>query len=167
MAQILSTARLSIREIESGDAAFILELLNSRPFLDNIGDRKLRSLDDSRQYIAHHLQASYHKNGFGLWGIENPATRCLLGLCGILKRDTLDDPDIGYALLPAAFGQGFATEAAAACLRHGRDVLGLKKICAIVSPRNLASIHVLTKIGLQFRRSIPGTEPGDTLQLFA
>ncbi len=167
MAQILSTARLSLRGIETRDAAFILQLLNSQPFRENIGDRKLRSLDDAQQYITHHLQASYRQHGFGLWGVEDAVTGRLLGLCGILKRDTLDDPDVGYALLPQAFGQGFATEAAGACLRHAKESLGLQRICAIVAPRNQASIHVLEKIGLRFQRDIPGTESGETLRLFA
>jgi ribosomal-protein-alanine N-acetyltransferase len=165
--QILSTVRLQLREIEDGDAAFLLQLLNTRDFIRNIGDRRVRTLDDSRRYIDSNIRASYRQHGMGLWVVEDRTSHELLGLCGLLKREALEHPDVGYAFLPAAFGCGFATEAAGACLQHGRSALGLATICAIVSAHNKASIRVLEKIGLHYQREIPGTEPGQMLQLFA
>lgn len=166
MAEILATARLRLREIEAGDAGFLLELLNSREFIDNIGDRKVRTLTDAQGYIDSHIRTSYRRHGMGLWAVEELAGGKIIGICGLLKRDTLEHPDIGYAFLPAAFGQGFATEAAAACLEHGRSVLGLKTLCAIVAPHNKASIQVLSKIGLRFAREVPAPEPDKSLHLF-
>lgn len=166
MAQILSTARLALREIEASDAPFVFELLGSQPFIDNIGDRKVRDLDDARRYIENNIRSSYSRHGFGMWLIAERNSGLALGMSGVLKRDHLEHPDVGYALLPAAFGQGYATEAAGACLAHGRSVLGLDTLCAIVAPHNKASIHVLEKIGLRFSRLIPGNSPGETLQLF-
>jgi [ribosomal protein S5]-alanine N-acetyltransferase len=163
---VLSTARLQLREIEDTDAAFLLQLLNTRDFINNIGDRRVRSIDDSRRYIENNIRASYRQHGMGLWVVEDRNSRAMLGLCGLLKRDTLEHPDVGYAFLPSAFGCGFATEAAAACLHHGRSALGLLSICAIVGAHNQASIRVLEKIGLHYQREIPGTEPGQMLQLF-
>lgn len=167
MAQILSSARLQLREIEDSDAAFLLQLLNTRDFINNIGDRRVRTLDESRHYIESSIRASYRQHGMGLWVVEDRMSLTVLGLCGLLKRDTLEHPDVGYAFLPAAFGRGFATEAAAACLQYGRSALGLARICAIVSAHNKASIRVLEKIGLRYQRDIPGTAPDQMLQLFA
>jgi RimJ/RimL family protein N-acetyltransferase len=167
VAQILGTARLQLREIEDADAAFLLQLLNSRDFIDNIGDRRVRTLDDSRRYIDSSIRASYRQHGMGLWVVEERDSSAALGLCGLLKRETLELPDVGYAFLPHAYGRGFATEAAAACLQYGRSVLGLAGICAIVVAHNKASIRVLEKIGLRYQREVPGTAPGQWLQLFA
>ena len=167
MTRILSSARLQLREIEDSDAAFLLQLLNTRDFINNIGDRGVRTLDESRHYIESNIRASYRQHGIGLWVVEDRNSLAVLGLCGLLKRDTLQHPDVGYAFLPGAFGCGFATEAAAACLQYGRAVLGLPSICAIVSAHNKASIRVLEKIGLRYQREIPETAPGQTLQLFA
>lgn len=167
MTQVLCTARLQLREIEDRDSAFLLQLLNTRDFINNIGDRRVRTLDDSRRYIENNIRASYRQHGMGLWVVDDRNSLMSLGLCGLLKRDTLEHPDVGYAFLPNAFGCGFATEAAAACLHFGRSALGLVTICAIVAAHNKASIRVLEKIGLHYQREIPGTEPGQMLQLFA
>lgn len=167
MTRVLSTARLQLREIEDSDAAFLLRLLNTRDFINNIGDRRVRTLDDSRHYIESNIRAAYRQHGMGLWVVEDRNSLAVLGLCGLLKRDTLEHPDVGYAFLPGASGCGYATEAAAACLQYGRSALGLASICAIVSAHNKASIRVLEKIGLRYQREIPGTAPGQMLQLFA
>ncbi len=167
MTQVLSTARLQLREIEDTDAAFLLQLLNTRDFIHNIGDRRVRTLDDSRRYMENNIRASYRQHSMGLWVVEDRNSLAVLGLCGLLKRDTLEHPDVGYAFLPGTFGCGFATEAAAACLKYGSSVLGMARICALVSAHNKASIRVLEKIGLHYQREIPGTEPGQMLQLFA
>jgi RimJ/RimL family protein N-acetyltransferase len=165
MAEILRTARLALRELEETDAPFILQLLNTREFIDNIGDRQVRSLDDAARYIDN-VRASYRSQGFGLWHVGDRATGAPLGICGLLKRDHLEHPDVGYALLPTAFGRGIATEAAAACVAHGRAMLGMQQICAIVAPHNSASIRVLEKIGLHHARDLPGATPGEVLKLF-
>lgn len=165
--EILRTARLALREVESSDAAFVQELLSSRPFIDNIGDRQVRTLDDAQRYIEQNIRASYRRHGIGMWLVTALESGELLGLCGLLRRDHLEHPDVGYALLPHAFGRGYATEAAGACLRYGREVLGFGTICAIVAPHNRASIHVLEKLGLRLQREIPAPEPDRVLQLFA
>lgn len=167
MAEILASARLRLREMEADDAEFILALLNSQPFLDHIGDRGLRTTDDAKRYIANHIQGSYRRHGFGLWLIERRADGEPLGICGLLQRDYLDFPDIGYALLPAHCGLGYASEAAVAVLDYGRSMLGHVAIGAIVSPGNRLSIRVLEKIGLVLQREIAATEPGQRVLLFA
>ena len=144
---ILQTERLSLRELERSDAPFMLELLTSRGFIENIGDRDIRHLDGATAYIER-IRDSYAANGFGLWLCEARADGAPAGICGFVKRDGLDHPDIGYAFLEPFWDHGYATEAASACMTYGRDVLGLTTIVAITGPDNAASIGVLKKIGL-------------------
>ena len=145
---ILETERLSLHELSADDAQFILDLLLSRGFKENIGDRGVRDLQGAVGYIER-ASAGYAINGFGLWRCEVKATGEASGLCGLVKRQGLEHPDIGYAFLEQFWGQGYASEAAAACLAYGRDVVRLKTIVAITTSRNLGSIAVLRKIGLR------------------
>jgi RimJ/RimL family protein N-acetyltransferase len=145
---ILETERLALSELTAADAPFILELLTSRGFKENIGDRGVSDLDGARGYIDR-ARTGYAANGFGLWRADLKATGQAAGLAGLVKRDGLDHPDVGYAFLEAFWGGGFATEAAAASLAYGRDVLGLDTIVAITKPANLGSIAVLKKIGMK------------------
>jgi RimJ/RimL family protein N-acetyltransferase len=144
---ILETERLALSELTDEDAAFILALVDSPAFRQNIGDRGVRDLDGARTYIAG-VRESYAKNGFGLWRAALKATDEPIGLCGLVKRDSLPLPDVGYALLEPFWGQGLATEAAAAALDYGLRVLRLPVIAAITKPANKGSIAVLEKIGM-------------------
>ena len=161
---ILETDRLALREATEGDAAFVLELLNERGFIENIADRGVRSLDQARAYIAERIVASYEVNGFGMWLTWEKDTSQPVGLAGLVKRDGLDDPDIGYAFVERSWGRGFAQEAAAAVLRHARETLGIEKLAAITTPGNKASMAVLEKIGMKFERLIqlPGIDGQST-----
>ncbi|MBS0331590.1 MAG: GNAT family N-acetyltransferase [Proteobacteria bacterium] len=146
--KVLETGRLTISELEAADAPFILELLTSRGFRENIGDRGVRDLESAAGYIER-ARTGYAANGFGLWRCDLKATGEAAGLCGLVKRDNLEHPDVGYAFLERFWGGGLATEAAAACLAHGREELGLPVILAITTPANAGSIAVLKKIGLR------------------
>jgi len=145
---ILETERLVLHELTAEDAPFVLDLLMSRGFRENIGDRGVSDLEGARAYIDR-ARAGYAANGFGLWRADVKATGEAAGLAGLVKRDGLEHPDVGYAFLEGFWGRGYATEAAAASLAYGRDVLGLKTIVAITTPTNLGSIAVLMKIGLR------------------
>ncbi|HXA39552.1 MAG TPA: GNAT family N-acetyltransferase [Phenylobacterium sp.] len=145
---ILETERLTLDELTLADAPFILDLLMSRGFRENIGDRGVRDLESAGGYIER-AQAGYAANGFGLWRCDVKATGEPAGLCGLVKREGLEHPDVGYAFLERFWGCGYASESAAASLAYGRDVLGLGTIVAITTPANLGSIAVLRKIGLR------------------
>ena len=163
---ILETRRLTLRLIAAEDAAFILKLLNEPSFLRFIGDRGVQNLDDARAYIANGPAASYARHGFGLWLAQLRDDGTPIGLCGLLKRDTLDDVDIGFALLPAYWGKGLAYEAAAAVMDYGQRTLGIPRIVAIVSPDNVASIRLLEKIGLVFDRRVDLNGDGRETSLY-
>ena len=147
---VLETERLFLRHLTPDDDTFILELLNEPGFLENIGDRQVRTLEEARRYVADGPAASYAQHGFGLWWVGLKATAEPVGICGLIKRDVLDHPDIGYAFLARFSGQGFASEAGAAVLAYGRNALGLTRIVAITKPDNDGSIRLLEKIGLKF-----------------
>lgn len=163
---ILETRRLALRLMVAEDAPFVLELLNEPSFLRFIGDRDVRTLADARAYIEKGPAASYARYGFGLWLAQLRDDGTPIGMCGLLKRDTLDDVDIGFALLPAYWGKGLAHEAAAAVMDYGRRVLGIARIVAIVSPDNAASIRLLEKIGLVFDRRVDLNGDGRETSLF-
>lgn len=161
---ILETARLALREAVDSDAAFILSLLNSPGFIEHIGDRGVRTEAEAAGYIRERVLASYRDHGFGMWVVAERATGELIGLAGLVKRDGLEIPDVGYAFLPEAWGQGYAQEAAAAVVRHARERLGLGRLAAITSPENQASMAVLRKVGFTFERMIrlPGSDADST-----
>lgn len=144
---VTQTERLVLRRFTAGDAPFILRLLNEPSFLHNIGDRGVRTLADAARYLEAGPIASYARHGFGLWLAALKATGEPIGMCGLLRRDHLPHPDVGYALLPEFCSYGFAREAAAATLELGWRELGLERILAIVSPTNAASIRLLESLG--------------------
>jgi RimJ/RimL family protein N-acetyltransferase len=165
--KILETARLILRQFSIDDADFILRLLNEPSFIQNIGDRGVRTLEDARAYILRVPIASYEKNGFGLWLVMLKESGESIGMCGLIKRDTLDDVDIGYAFLPKFWSKGYAVEAAQAVKEYARDVIGLKRIVAITDPENQGSIRVLEKIGLKFEKMIRLSDDDIELKLLA
>jgi [ribosomal protein S5]-alanine N-acetyltransferase len=146
----LETERLELRRLTPQDAPFILELVAHPTFVANIGDRGVRDLSTARHYLEQGPFASYAAHGFGLWHVARKSDGASIGMCGLLKREHLPDADIGYALLPAYWSQGFAQEAVVAVLAHARARYGLGRVLAVVSPGNGASIRVLEKSGMRF-----------------
>jgi RimJ/RimL family protein N-acetyltransferase len=148
----LETARLVLRRLEFTDAAFLARLLNEPSFLKNIGDRGVRTEADAPKYLRDGPMAMYARYGFGLWHVSLKSDRTPIGLCGLLKRDSLPDVDIGYAYFPEYWRQGYALEAAQGVLRHAVQRFGLRRVIAIVSVGNAGSIRVLERLGMRFER---------------
>jgi RimJ/RimL family protein N-acetyltransferase len=170
---VFETPRLVLRHLAAEDAAFVLELLNDPDWLRYIGDRGVRDLEGAREYIRKGPAEMYERLGFGLWAVERQGVPGPIGICGILKRETLDDVDLGFAFLPGFRGKGYAVEAAKATLAYGRDELGLSRIVAITSKDNERSGKLLEKIGFRFERMIQmardprsGSDP-EELKLFS
>src|SRR4051812_17360996 len=126
--RVLETERLILRRFTVDDAEFVLTLLNEPSFLRYIGDKKVRNLEDARQYILNGPVASNERNGFGLNVVELKEQRTRIGMCGLLKRDELPEPDIGFALLPRFWNKGLAREAATAILNHAHETLKLERV---------------------------------------
>lgn len=163
---VLETERLALRQLSADDAEFIVELLNQPSFIQNIGDRGVRTNEDAVGYIQNGPVASYERFGFGLYLVELKGTAIPIGICGLLKRETLQDVDVGFAFLPQFWSRGYAVESASAVLKHGRNVLGIGRILAITSPENHGSIKVLEKIGLRFERLMKLSEGEPEIKLF-
>jgi RimJ/RimL family protein N-acetyltransferase len=165
--KVLETERLLLRLISLEDAEFFVQLLNEPSFLRFIGDKKVRSLDDARNYILNGPVHSYESLGFGLYLVEMKGSSAPMGICGLLKRDTLDDVDIGFAFLPKFWGNGYALESAEAIMIYGRNVMDLKRILAITSPDNEASIALLEKLGFKFERVTRLSDETPAVKLFS
>lgn len=146
---LITTERLTIRQLSARDASFILEQYNEPAFLENIGDKKIRSIDDAINNIVDWAQASYRKNGIGLLLMELRDCGTPIGTCGLIKRDDIQDYDLGYSLLEKYQRQGYVMEAAQTVLEHAKNVLALSRVVGYTSALNEASIRVLEKLGFE------------------
>ena len=164
---ILETQRLTLREITTDDAEFLLKLLNEPSFIENIGDRNVRTINDACQYALNGPIASYKQHGFGLYLVELKENCVPIGICGLVKQESLPEADIGYALLPQYWRQGYALEATAAVKQYSFGELGHKRILAIVNRDNASSIRVLNKLGLKFTRMIRMTADAPEICLYS
>ncbi len=164
---VFETDRLVLRRLTVEDAPFILRLLNEPSFLEHIGDRGVRNLADAKQYLLSGPVASYERHGFGLFLVELKEGGAPIGICGLLKRDALDDVDLGFAFVPESWSKGYAFESTTATLAYAHNVRQLKRVVAITSPDNVASINLLVKLGFYFDRMV--LMPGDKheVKLFA
>jgi RimJ/RimL family protein N-acetyltransferase len=163
---VLTTARLRVRPLTLSDAAFIVELLNDPAFIRNIGDRGVRSEDDARVYLTAGPFESYARHGFGLCAVELAAGGSPIGICGLLKRDELPAPDIGFAFLAPYRSQGYAHEAASAVKADAFARLGVNPLLAIVNPDNAASIRLLERLGFTYGHIVRLSGDPKDLHLF-
>lgn len=150
---IIESARLRLREIHGEDAPLILELLTDPDFMANVGDRGVHDLPAAQRYITDNLRASYRSHGFGLYLVELRTSAAPLGICGLLRRDSHPDVEIGFAFLPHARGHGYALEAARATMDLARNTLGLTRVVALTAPHNRRSIRLLEHMGFRLERT--------------
>jgi [ribosomal protein S5]-alanine N-acetyltransferase len=149
---VIETGRLALHEFTDEDADFVFRLVNEPSFMRYIGDRGVRTLEDARRYIEDGPVAGYERYGYGLLRVVRKADDTAVGMCGVLKRDTLPDPDIGFSFLPEFWSQGYALESAGAVLKHAREVLRLGRILAITTRDNEPSMRLLGKLEFRFDR---------------
>lgn len=154
MSAVFETPRLRLRHLREEDGAFFLELVNDPDWVRFIGERGLRTVEQARVYLQEKLIRPYARWGFGLYAVDSRETGEPIGICGLLRREQLDDADLGFAFLPRARGQGFAQEAAEATLVHARENLGLQRVVAIVQAENARSLALLEKLGFRYERPI-------------
>lgn len=152
--KVLETDRLILRWLTPDDAAFILELLNEPAWIRYIGDKSVHTLDDAKNYILTGPMKMYSQFGFGLFLVERKEGSSPIGMCGLIKRDTLDNVDIGFAFLSRYQTQGYGFESASATLKYGHEQLDMERILAITSLDNHASSRLLEKIGMKYEGTI-------------
>ena len=163
----IDTPRLALEEFALRDADFIVDLLNQPSFIEFIGDRGVRTRTDAERYLREGPMQSYRQHGHGLLKVSLRESNTPLGMCGLVRRDTLPHADIGFALLPQFWNAGYVTEAARAAIEDGRRRLGLRQVLGITSPHNARSIHVLGKLGLHFVEERALTAGAAPLRIFA
>ena len=147
---ILQTERLTLRKLTLADAPFIYELVNSPNWLEYIGEKNVKNLKDAENYIQAKILNHYKKHGFGFYLAITKDTKQAVGLTGFIKRDSLDNPEVGYAFLPSGSGKGYALESTKAILNYGKTQLNIAKIVAITHPDNKRSQKLLLKLGFQY-----------------
>lgn len=164
---IATTERLQLRAFTLRDAAFIVRLVNTEGWLRFIGDRNVRTENQACTYLENGPIKSYRENGFGLWAVELIGSQQLVGMCGLLKRDYLSYPDLGFAFLPEFAGQGLAFEAANAVIVYAQHKFGFITLNAITNPDNARSIKLLEKLGFAVEKKIVVPPNGEVLSLLA
>ena len=164
--QVLETDRLLLRYFSANDVEFVIRLLNEPSFIEHIGDKGVRTVEEANEYLLEGPLDSYERFGYGLNLVELKETGAAIGMCGLVRRDSLDDADIGYAFLEGCWGNGYAKESVEAVLTHARETLGLGRIVAIVTPGNSSSINLLEKVGLTFERTIRMSDDDVELKFF-
>lgn len=165
--QVCDSPRLRLRWMTLDDAPFLLRQLNEPSWHLNIGDRGVRTVEDARRYIQTRMLAPYRALGYGMNLVELKAGGAAIGLCGLVKREHLPDPDLGFSLLEEFWGYGYALEAAAAVLEHARRTLGLPRLLAITTPTNERSARLLEKLGFRLQEPEYTTPEGEKLRLYA
>lgn len=163
---ILETSRLRLREFTIEDASFLVLLMNSETWLEFIGNTAVHTTDHAEQYIIKGLQQNYKLHGFGLWLVEIKESFEPIGMCGLLRRETLEYIDIGFAFLPEFQGKGYASEIAASTMIFGKYILGIEQIAAITKSNNFRTKALLKKLGLTYQKNIRLNPDGDELELF-
>lgn len=165
--KVLETERLALRWLTADDAPFILELLNDPAWLRFIGDRGVRTAEQARKYLLNGPIAMVERLGFGLYLTERKSDGVPMGICGLIKRDGLDDIDIGFAFLPQYCGNGYAFEAASAVMVYGKTTFALRRIVGITSSDNPGSIRLLEKLSLKYERMVQLPKDDNETMLFA
>lgn len=158
MKMILETERLRLREFTLDDGELMLEILNEPGFVRFVADRGVRTPQEAAEYLAEKILPSYDGYGFGFYVVERKEDGRPIGMCGLIKREALDDVDVGFSIFERFWGRGYATEAGRAVMQYGLTKLGLPRIVAITAPDNVRSAAVLEKLGLKFEKmiQIPG-----------
>lgn len=147
--EVLTTARLRLRWFLESDAKFVVELLNEPAWIQHIHDAEVRTAAQAAEWIRERLLKRYWLLGFGFWAVERRSDGQLLGLAGLIKREGLEHPDIGYGFPARFWGHGYAREAASASFDYARQVLGLRDLMGTTGVDNHASGRVLMAIGMQ------------------
>lgn len=162
----ITTPRLSLRRFTESDAPFALALLNDPDWLQFIGDKGVRTLEDAGAYLRDGPITMYARFGLGLLGVDLKGSGQTIGMCGLIQRDGVADVDIGFAFLPAFRGRGYAFEAASATLAYGHGSLGRKRIVGFTNPDNTSSVRLLEKIGMRLERTVTLPDSAQELLLF-
>ncbi|CAV26369.1 GNAT family N-acetyltransferase [Vibrio atlanticus] len=150
--QAVETARLRLRMITPQDAAFIQRLYSSEDFLRYVGDKEITDAGKAVEYIENNILKMHQEKDVCLLVVEIKDSSTPIGVCGLIKRDTLESHDIGYGFVPEVYGQGFGLEAAQVIIEQAKHNADIDHLVAITTSDNIRSIALLTKLGFVFER---------------
>lgn len=167
MKYILHTKHLSLREFNVNDSLFIIELVNSEGWLKYIGDRNIKTEEQAKNHLINGALKGYREHGYGLYLVEITKDKTPIGMCGIMKRENLENPDIGFAFLPEYIGKGYAYEIASATINYAKEKLNISTVCAITVAYNEKSIKLLERIGLNYIKTIKMADDKEELLLYS
>jgi len=161
----VQSSRLNYRRLAFHDADFLIKLLNSKGWLDNIGDRGVKTIEQAEAYLRDRIYPVSDKPWKGPYLMQTKDTKESVGTIGVYARPGLEIPDLGFALLPQYFRKGYATEAAkwaiALAERHKIPCLS-----AIALPTNTASVDLLEKLGFEPINMVKLPHDDEELQYF-
>ena len=164
---VIETKRLKLHATTIADAELLLAVWNDPDFIRNVADRGIRTVEQARDAIQNGAEEMFAEYGYGPYCVSLKADESMIGICGIFRREILADPDIGFGLLPAFCGQGYALEAARAVIEYARETLNLTVLNAIVSPGNAPSRKLIEKLGLNFERMIAMSDDEESICLYS
>jgi RimJ/RimL family protein N-acetyltransferase len=149
----IHTPRLRLTRLRESDLADLCCMYRNPRVMATLGG--IRSEDETRSHLQQHL-AHWDQHGFGRWAAREPATGRFIGRGGLLRLALggREEVEVGYGLLPEFWGQGLATELAAASVRAGFEVLGLPELVSMTLPNNAASRRVMEKAGFRYEREV-------------
>ena len=164
---MIKSDRLIFEQPSPEHASFIFRLLNDPDWIKYVGDRNIKTNQDAITFIEERLLALFREWGFGLWIVRQTSDKTPLGICGLVKRESLPDPDLGFAFLPEYRRQGFAREASTAVIDFASREKNLKRLLAITVSYNKPSKNLLTDLGFIFQKNIELSDDDEQLELYA
>ncbi len=163
---IIETERLKLSLYTAADAAFLIELMNTKGWLQYIGDRNMHTQEDAIRYIQDRILQPFHENGYGMYKVSLKEYGIPIGSCGLVQRRYLPYPDIGFAYLTEYCGKGYGYEAAKAILSQLCPYHSISKIGAITTPDNEPSQRLLKKLGFTDEGLLAEPDTQEQLCLF-
>ncbi len=163
----IETVRLYLKSVDTEDAPFILELLNTPKWIRFIGDRNVKDLVGSTEYIETRMLPQMEECGFGNYVLVRKEDGAKMGTCGLFKREGLDGVDIGFAMLPEFEGKGYSSEAAIKLKQLAKTEFHLERLNGITLPENTSSRKLLEKLGLKLSGTIRLPNDPEDLLLYS
>ncbi len=151
---MIKTERLHLTLMSLEDAPFILELLNTKEWIDNIGQRNVHSISDAEKYIHKKMILHYEKNGYGNFLMTREEDGAKIGCVSLYNREDVEGVDIGFAMLPQYARKGYAYEGSMAIMNLAKGEFGLSSVCAFTSKDNIASQKLIERLGLRLEKTI-------------
>lgn len=160
------TQRLCIRPTLEEDADLIYTLMNTPKYIEYVGNRNINSIEEAEKYIQLKMLPQLHKLGYSNYTLITSENGGKIGVCGLYNREGIEGIDIGFGLLPAYEGQGYAYEASGRIMKAAFEEFKIAAVKAITSKKNSASQKLLHKLGMEMIGTTKLQDEGEELLLY-